>query len=216
MWICGDETLGMKPPSDPDYPLKGKVSAPRMVVAQFDSIITERFLKRYSKLVLRDLEELVQQKSESSWWAVYLVMFILCRETSLITHDRYRHARQNTGRTERYTLPAFVEELQASTTLLVQYWHYYNTRPWPDPLNPFERHKSCASNISSADCEVVLMGLTELSVVQQLKYRKVLKENNFTIPPEVTGYHAMDWDDPLYWVSQMYEPDWAPHRTFQR
>jgi hypothetical protein len=216
LYICGDETLDMEPLHDPNYPLDGKVSAPRMVVAQFDSIITERFLRRYSKLVLRGLEELVQQKSESSWWAVYLVMFILCRETSLITEDRRRHARQNLVSREQYTLPGFVEELHSSTTLLVQYWHYYNTKPWPDPLNPFDRHNSCAGNISSADCEVVLMGLSEHSVVEQLKYRKVLRENNYTIPPGTTGCTALDWDHPLYWVSQMYEPDWTPHKTFRR
>lgn len=83
---------------DETYPLFRKVSLPRMILAQFDSMNYTRVLAVYSKNVLRDLERLLAQRSPRSWWTAYLCVFILLREASWTSEDRYRHARNNFGR----------------------------------------------------------------------------------------------------------------------
>ncbi|KAI9155058.1 hypothetical protein HJFPF1_07623 [Paramyrothecium foliicola] len=253
-YIVGKETLGMEPYwNDDGYPLRGKVSLPRIIVAQFDSINHNLFLQRYSKEVLKDLEFFMNQKSEDSWWVIYLTLFILMHEASWITQDRYRHARQNYGSSIRYTLPDYVEELQSSCTLLMQSWHYYNTQVMPHPAKPWERHKSALATLTPEQYHVVMQSRGDETIQGQLNYRRTLKASNYTFRPPAPTPHpveavsdfergpfgpvpptsservvygpprpepppmaALDWDHPLFWVSQLFEEDWSPHPTYQR
>ena len=97
-WISGEDTLGMAPErKDHTYPLFGKVSVPRMIVAQFDSINYTRLLDIYGKKVLKSLENCILENQPRWWFTIYLVLFIILREASWITEDRYRHARANCG-----------------------------------------------------------------------------------------------------------------------
>lgn len=87
----------MKPEMrDESYPLFGKVSVPRMILAQFDSINTH-LLHKYGKKVLSELEGFMSRGSTTMWYTVYLCLFILLREASWLSEDRYRHARNNFG-----------------------------------------------------------------------------------------------------------------------
>lgn len=100
----------MKPETrDESYPLFGKVSVPRMILAQFDSINTH-LLHKYGKKVLSELEGFMSRGSTTMWYTVYLCLFILLREASWLSEDRYRHARNNFG--------SSVSEIYA---MLVQY-----------------------------------------------------------------------------------------------
>lgn len=102
-YICGEEKLGMKPETrDETYPLYGKVSVPRMILAQVDSINHSRLLSKYGKLVLQDLEELLIKNQGRWWFTIYLCLFILLREASWMSEDRYRHARNNFGKKVRF------------------------------------------------------------------------------------------------------------------
>lgn len=82
---------------DKSYPLYGKVSVPRMVVAQFDTLNYNEVLERYKEKLLRDIDWLFSQDKNRWWFTIYLVVFILLREASRMTADRYRHARANYG-----------------------------------------------------------------------------------------------------------------------
>lgn len=93
----------MKPETrDETYPLYGKVSVPRMILAQVDSINHSRLLSKYGKLVLQDLEELLIKNQGRWWFTIYLCLFILLREASWMSEDRYRHARNNFGKKVRF------------------------------------------------------------------------------------------------------------------
>lgn len=96
-WITGTDTLDMEPETkDQSYPLLNKVSAPRMIVAQFDSV-NHKILEKYKSKVLNGFLEMVCRSSVKPWLTLYFVMFILLHETSIMCKDRYRHARQNYG-----------------------------------------------------------------------------------------------------------------------
>lgn len=81
---------------DQTYPLLGKVSAPRMIAAQYDNV-NNALLVRYKRFVMVNLEVLITKSDPRSWLTIYLTLFILLREASLVTADRYRHARENYG-----------------------------------------------------------------------------------------------------------------------
>ncbi|KAJ6441323.1 endo-polygalacturonase PG1 [Purpureocillium lavendulum] len=227
-YICGDESLGMKPETkDETYPLFGKVSLPRMILAQFDSINHTKLLSKYGRKVLQDLEGFVFRNQARWWWAIYLCVFILLHEASFISADRYRHARNNLGHRFRYSIPKFVEELQEGCNNILMHWHYYNCKPWPDPSEPWCRHKSFLADLSSEQYDLVMETMTDPRVQRQLEVWKRYKlENGYVDPPEsqVTKAQApyvgrqaqFDWDHPFYWISQIFEERWSPHPTYQR
>jgi hypothetical protein len=88
-YICSDDKLDMEPENDPAYPLSGKVSLPRMILAQFDSITYTRLLAVHGKHVLRELEALITQNKRRLWFTIYLSLFILLSEASWISRDLY-------------------------------------------------------------------------------------------------------------------------------
>lgn len=94
-WISGEETLGMEPCRDPTYPLRNKLSLPRMIIAQFDSIQCDVILKRSAPSVLRQLLNFIYGSNPENWFTIYLVIFMLLHEISHSTKDRRRHAQQN-------------------------------------------------------------------------------------------------------------------------
>lgn len=97
-WIYGDQTLGMQAETeDISYPLYNKVSLPRMILAQIDSINYTKLLSVHGKAVTKHLEFLYMQNQQCLWYTLYIVTFILLREASHQSLDRYRHARENHG-----------------------------------------------------------------------------------------------------------------------
>ncbi|PHH83757.1 hypothetical protein CDD83_2932 [Cordyceps sp. RAO-2017] len=227
-FICGEEKLGMKPETkDETYPLYNKVSVPRMIVAQFDSINHTRLLNKYGKEVLKDLENLIFRNDGSCWWTIYLCVFILLREASFISADRYRHARNNHGAKYRYSIPQFVEELQEGCNNILMHWHYYNCKGWPDPAEPWSRHKTFLSDLTSEQYDLVMETMTDPRVQRQLSVWRRYKEDNGFVEnvaapardDHQTAYTGtqtqFDWDYPLYWVAQMFEEKWQPHPTYR-
>lgn len=87
----------MKAEADDTNPLYNRVALPRMVLAQFDSLNYTRLLTVYGGEVTKNLEQLYLQNQSRCWFTIYLSTFILLREASWTSSDRYRHARQNHG-----------------------------------------------------------------------------------------------------------------------
>ncbi|KID91687.1 tetratricopeptide repeat domain containing protein [Metarhizium guizhouense ARSEF 977] len=228
-YICGKETLNMKPElKDETYPLFGKVSVPRMILAQFDSINHRKLLQRYGQKVLRDLEAFIFRNQSVLWWPIYLTVFILLHEASKMSADRYRHARNNFGGRYRYSIPNFVEELQEGCNNILVHWHYYNCHPWPKPDDPWERHNHFMSELTSEQHDLVMDTMTDRRVQKQLAaWAKCRQENGMMekppMPPmgkQATPYMGSqtnyDWDHPCYWITQMFEERWQPRPTYQR
>ncbi|KAL7921290.1 hypothetical protein ACQKWADRAFT_296053 [Trichoderma austrokoningii] len=223
-WICGDDCLEMKPETrDESYPLFGRVSVPRMILAQFDSINTH-LLHKYGKKVLSELEGFMSRGSTTMWYTVYLCLYILLREASWLSEDRYRHARSNYGPSVRYSVPVFVEQLQDGCNNLLQHWHYYNPDGWPGHLISPERYKSGLAHLSSQRHGLVLDSYNDLQVQKQLAVWEMYKEKNGQVEdpaPKVLDGRSYqghqchyDWDHPYYWVAQLFEEKWEPHPTY--
>ncbi len=94
-WLLGGENLGLSSGHGPNHPLADRVSVPRMVVAQFDSI---RYVRLYSKLApeaLRSLEIFLSSSNKDAWFTVFLSTFLLLHLVAGASQDRYRYAQQN-------------------------------------------------------------------------------------------------------------------------
>ena len=91
----GADTLGMHPKfDDKSYPLWGRVSTPRMIVAQFDSI-NAKVVAPLRRKVLRTLEGLIKANRTQDWFTIYIAVFLLLHNVSTISADRRRHGRAN-------------------------------------------------------------------------------------------------------------------------
>ena len=82
---------------DKSYPLFDKVSTPRMIIAQFDSINGLKQLTPLRRELLTHLEGWVSSTRPKYWFTIYLACFILLHEVSQACEDRYRHARANSA-----------------------------------------------------------------------------------------------------------------------
>ncbi|KAF5631754.1 hypothetical protein F52700_6676 [Fusarium sp. NRRL 52700] len=232
LYIQGNETLGMLPETeDKSYPLYGKVSVPRMVVAQFDTLNYNEILERYKEKLLRDIDWLFSQDKNRWWFTTYLVVFMLLREASRMTADRYRHARANYGSNLRYSIPDFVEGLHVSCNNILIHWHYYNYDQWPTTRSSGLANGAARNdhfeNLAPKDRHLVKQNLKDPAVKKHLLVWKQYKRDNGKVPKITLQHDARsvryageqdkyDWDHPLYWVSQMFEEKWFPHPTYSR
>ncbi|EXA43926.1 hypothetical protein NW756_001739 [Fusarium oxysporum] len=230
LYIEGNETLGMLPETeDKSYPLYGKVSVPRMIVAQFDTLNYNEVLERYKEKLLRDIDWLFSQDKNRWWFTIYLVVFILLREASRMTADRYRHARANYGSSVRYSIPDFVEGLHGSCNNILIHWHYYNCDQWPTTrssgLTNGVGRNDHFETLAPKDRHLVKQNLKDPEVKKHLLVWKKYKRDNGKVPKITLQHDAgsiryagkqdkYDWDHSLYWVSQMFEKKWYPHPTY--
>ncbi|KIL90395.1 hypothetical protein FAVG1_06126 [Fusarium avenaceum] len=226
--INGKETLGMAPETvDKTYPLYGKVSVPRMIVAQFDTLNYNGVLERYKEKLLKDIDWLFSQDKSRWWFTIYLIVFVLLRETSRMTADRYRHARANHGSKLRYSIPAFVEGLHDSCNNILTHWHYYNCNIWPRHSSIDNKRGDHFENLATEQLNLVRQTRKAPEVKKHLSIWKRYKAENGKVDKITLSQDAgsvryigkqdkFDWDHPLYWVAQMFEKDWYPHPTYQQ
>ncbi|CAM1502687.1 Fc.00g074630.m01.CDS01 [Cosmosporella sp. VM-42] len=225
-WISGTETLGMEPEKqDMSYPLFNKVSAPRMIVAQFDNV-NYKLLVHYREKVLKSLEDVIITSNSTRWLTVYVILFIFLRQASDVSNDRYRHARDNYGDKIRYSIPHFVEELHNGCNNMLMHWHYFNSQDWPDESDPWERHRYHLSHLKPEQLALIQETRTCGEVQNHLRVWKVHKdENGLAVstnnPSRVQGPYsgrqiAYDWDHEYYWIAQLFEHKWQAHPTYQR
>ncbi|KAM0249298.1 hypothetical protein ACHAP5_002950 [Fusarium lateritium] len=226
--INGKETLGMVPETvDETYPLYGKVSLPRMIVAQFDTLNYNGVLERYKEKLLKDIDWLFSQDKSRWWFTIYLIVFVLLREASRMTADRYRHARANHGSKLRYSIPAFVEGLHESCNNVLTHWHYYNCNVWPRHSSISNKRSDHFENIATVHLNLVRQTRKAPEVKKHLSVWKQYKTENGKVDKITLSKDAgsvrytgkqdkFDWDHPFYWVAQMFEKDWYPHPTYQR
>ena len=75
--------------------LNGKISTPRMIVAQFESIYHERVLKTLVPGVLKALEKLFYDNNPNDWFTIYCITFMLLHHVPVASADRRRYAKQH-------------------------------------------------------------------------------------------------------------------------
>ncbi|SPN98752.1 uncharacterized protein DNG_01795 [Cephalotrichum gorgonifer] len=196
-YICGDDKLDMEPKSDDkSYPLWGRVSTPRMVVAQIDSIIAKHFIPPLRRKVLNSLDLLIKANKTQDWFTIYVAIFLLLHNVSTISADRRRHGKAN-GATKGYSLPGFVEDLHLSANITLAFWHYYRTDEDPLEVDCIDRHRS----------RLVDLGAEQFSFVK--KSCMVMREKREEFRT------AVNWDEEHYWICRMFDMNWSAGESFK-
>lgn len=63
----------------------GNILVPPVLSAQMEVIVTAKILQPAKKEALKLLKELIQDNQRSSWFTIYLCMFILLHNCALLT-----------------------------------------------------------------------------------------------------------------------------------
>lgn len=95
-FIVGEETLGMeKDLLDETSPTPGKIPLPPVLGAQLDIVLIHDIQKRLRKDVLDQLQRITQKNKHCNWLAIYLVIFLLLHNASLIIEHDAGYARKH-------------------------------------------------------------------------------------------------------------------------
>ena len=94
-FLEGEDTLGISPVTDPNSNMFGKVLYPPIASAQLDVINALKIRQPLQKAILDGLNKLVLSNKPQYWMTIYLCIFVLLHNCSILTADRYRHARKH-------------------------------------------------------------------------------------------------------------------------
>ncbi|KAI1125824.1 hypothetical protein F5Y10DRAFT_223576 [Nemania abortiva] len=171
----------------------GKQFISRMITAQFDSIGYKHVLVKLKREVLDELWLLMQKRTDATFFTVYLIVFMMLHEVSIACQDRRRRAKEQ-GLKTYYDLEDATAKIKHGADIILGHWHYYK-----GDLDPLAMSEASLIRAFGADCieEIRLM----VATCQKYEEMRNIEKHSRT---------EADWEDPLYLVSQMFEPNWQP------
>ncbi|KAI1746045.1 hypothetical protein F4680DRAFT_442314 [Xylaria scruposa] len=162
----------------------------RMITAQFDSIGYNHVLLKLKREVLDELWLLMQKRTDAIFFTVYLIVFMMLHEVSVACQDRRRRAKEQ-GLKTYYDLEDVTAKIKHSADVILGHWHYYK-----GDLDPLDNSEAVMIRQFGAESAEEIQTL----IATRQKYEQMKKKPRDEI----------DWEDPLYLVSQMFERDWRP------
>ncbi|KAL8377448.1 hypothetical protein RB595_008230 [Gaeumannomyces hyphopodioides] len=203
-YISGQDKLDMFSETHPDYPLGERISLPRMITAQVDSILSTKFLKPGTTKVTKCLEKFLRSNDSAYWFSLYLSIFIILHEISVATKDRGRYARDNQLPT-RFSLPSVVREQHFGANNLLAHWHYYKTEIDPSNVESWKLHKSSMGRMSQSQRNFVWRWWHWMRRPGMLE----------SLCPDGQREQEARWEDPLFFACQIYMPGWREKAVYQ-
>ena len=94
-YLEGIDTLGISAIPDPGQLLYRKVPYPPIANDQLGVLCLVKILKPLQNAILEGLEKLIQSNRPQCWTTIFLSVFMLLHNCSVLTWDRYRHARKH-------------------------------------------------------------------------------------------------------------------------
>jgi hypothetical protein len=94
--MCGPDTLGVSPVTDPTSPQKGRIPIPPIMDTHLDQIVIKSILTPLRERVVGKFERLITPAKRESWWDVYLSAFILLNHIERLARHSVDHARTHT------------------------------------------------------------------------------------------------------------------------
>ena len=156
--ICGDDNLGISSDvmNGSGY-MHGKIPIPPVMAAQIDLIQLLAVQLPLKVLILDQLQKIVLANKPSNWFCIYLCVFILLHNYSLIIANDAWYARKNGLKVSarfyattytsyalfshliasqtRFAKIGTVEDLLASADILLAYFHYCTKGQMPFDLD---------------------------------------------------------------------------------
>ena len=94
IFICGEDTLGVPPDCDESSPFHSKIPLPPVMEAQIELILIQGIQIPLRKVVLDRLQKLIATNKPNTWFAMYLCIFILLHNCSMITKFDANYAKK--------------------------------------------------------------------------------------------------------------------------
>ncbi|KAI2643737.1 hypothetical protein GGS21DRAFT_486264 [Xylaria nigripes] len=181
LWFASRFTLGSAYVADGAEKLEGtsasslyggKHFVSRMITAQFDSIGYKYVLVKLKREVLDELWLLMQKRTDTTFFTVYLIVFMMLHEVSITCQDRRRRAKEQ-GLTTYYDLEEATAKIKHGADIILGHWHYYK-----GDLDPLSMSESSISRCFGTDSteEIRLLMATCRKYAQMGKNSK--KSNN--------------------------------------
>jgi hypothetical protein len=104
-FLEGEDTLGITPVTDLSSNMFGKVLYPPIASAQLDVINGFKIRQPLQKRILDGLNKLMTSNKPQYWMTIYLCTFVLLHNCSVLTADRYRHARKHGEKVSEHSYP---------------------------------------------------------------------------------------------------------------
>ncbi|EHA57713.1 hypothetical protein MGG_05459 [Pyricularia oryzae 70-15] len=202
-YLSGHDKLDMEPELRPGYPLGDRISLPRMVTAQIDSILTTKIIQDETTKLKRELSDLFKSNNPQYWFTLYVATFILLHEISVATQDRGRYARQNQLPT-RFSLPSLVAAQHRSATSLLAHWHYFKSGRDPRNTEMHDTERTPMKYLTQEQKHVIWPWW------RRMTDPAIMQENCPDDPRE----QDRRLEDPLYFVSQMFIEGWSARAVF--
>lgn len=142
----GDEHMEDK--TQPAAAYSGKKYISRMITAQFDSIGYKHVLVRLKRDVIDELWLLMQKRTNTTFFTVYLIVFMMLHEVSVACQDRRRRAKEQglsvqdsffprcsfylplltswpAHEQTYYDLEEATAKIKHGADIILGHWHYY-------------------------------------------------------------------------------------------
>ncbi|KAK3395142.1 hypothetical protein B0H63DRAFT_462729 [Podospora didyma] len=197
--ICGEDTLGGRPVYSAESLHNGKVPMPLFMTAQFECINFTSFLRPWSKLVLKQLNELVLAKKREYWFTIYLSMFVLLHSCAMMTKRDEEFARQFDAKT-KYANPDSIRAHHTGAQTMLAHFHFINKGvvPFSLPHSPAGRQELArAANLSEEQLAFVWRTSDMVKDARLAERMRDARERN-------------DKGDDFYWISMLYDEEWKP------
>ncbi|KAF7531017.1 hypothetical protein G7054_g9268 [Neopestalotiopsis clavispora] len=99
--ICGNDKLGILPPTESDNPWKGTVPVTPIMDTQLDEIAINSFMKPYSAHLLQELHHKMTNQDTTDWYEVLLSLIIILHNFQWMSKDikeyTVRHGMEKTS-----------------------------------------------------------------------------------------------------------------------
>ncbi|KAL4919312.1 hypothetical protein BDW62DRAFT_216989 [Aspergillus aurantiobrunneus] len=200
--IYSYETLGGTPVNDPNSPFHAMVPMPGIMIAQMECIMYTRVLRPLSSRVLSGLKDLIMENKREHWLTIYLTLFILLHSCAMLTRRDWETAREYALQ-DVYANLVSIQGMQNGMHNMLAHFHYLNKGVMPFHLTHDEkalRDLAAAANLDNHELEFV-------------KRTSELVNNPGRVARMAEIRTNRKYGDDLFWVSQLYDPEWAPGPT---
>jgi hypothetical protein len=231
--ICGEDTLGLSPDlMDQSSPMHGKIPVTPVMGAQIDLILLHAIQLPLKGVILEKLQRLILANKPQHWFCIYLCIFILLHNCSLLTaHDEW-YARkhgfqvsysdtlskfsltdpQNRLVGQKWTLlMSFIKEpIFFSLTIIIAQKDF-------GPLTSIGMRARVSQWLTSTRSRSNLFVRSQPISNSRVNIEICPSRNNIIdnfIEPHFRHIRQQGcFEDEQYFISQLYEKDWKPRPT---
>ncbi|KAK7907869.1 hypothetical protein PG985_015172 [Apiospora marii] len=194
-YIVGQETLGMdRDIMDETSPLRGQIPLPPVMGAQIELILIHQIQNKLRREMLDELQGILQANNHITWFTAYLVTFIFLHNVSLLCQHDAAYARKH-GIKARFARENTVREYLTGANILLAYFHYCNKGMYPFSAECKDQDLRTLAQLDPV--KIKFVNVTRNIVKDQEKHWDDVRQRE-------------DYEDDFYFISQLYEENWAP------